>query len=959
MDRNQLENDLAIVRQALMAQEALRGMLPDEPLNAILSALREKEALLLNQITIAEGGAAVVGEGSTALGRQAVQVMGDAGDIHTGDTYIDTQIVQAADPLERARLRYLRHLKQWCNSLPLVTLGAADEEETIGLDRLYVALDTQTPLKAEEESSHLRAMPGSSRRPDEQQRLSALEAATQTPRLALLGEPGSGKSSFVRQLAAWLAAAGLGQRERPDGWPPLIPMILALRQLAPQLDKPGLDRLSDDERQRALAAAVVAVWRAGLSLSDESLTTALEEWLVNGQVLLVLDGLDETPERLRRRVREAVRAMTQLYPLPRVIVTCRARSYGGDAVLPGFTAHTLAPLDKPKIEQFARAWYGTRPALAPDVAEARAADLARAAISPQLLELASNPMLLTTMALIHQREVGLPRERVRLYHQAVQLLLYHWQKHKGLAPSEPLAALLTDERRVRALLERLGYEAHRRQAAGAQADLARKDLWELLAGEAYLGSVALADEFLDYVDQRAGLLQGQGGLDSSTAAYNFPHRTFQEYLAGCFLVSGRGIERLYRAHLTEGDYWAVAAQLGAEELLYNRRAETDLLDLMYALCPAAEPAAAPEWRAVLWSGQMAAQVGQATVQRDAKPGGGEVYWQRVRQRLAQTLGQSPALPSRERAEAGRVLAGLGDPRPEVMTLEGMQFCLAPAGPFWMGSPDDDERAQGWEKPLHQVDIPYAYWIGRYPVTNAQFAVYVAESGQRPPDDYGAPINLPNHPVVGVSWDRALAFTRWLTQKWQAEGRLPAGWAAQLPSEAEWEKAARGGEAIPAAPRVQSWAAQRPFDRVDDLPLMPNPRQWRRYPWGRESAADGIGPNRANYATEGLGATSAAGVFPLGESPYGCHDLSGNVWEWTRTRWGPDWQKPAFNYPWRFGDGRDDPRSRDYRVMRGGGYWNDDDWLRCAFRHGDSPLIVDDHLGFRLVVSRAPAETGKV
>ncbi|MEZ4679776.1 MAG: SUMF1/EgtB/PvdO family nonheme iron enzyme [Caldilineaceae bacterium] len=150
--------------------------------------------------------------------------------------------------------------------------------------------------------------------------------------------------------------------------------------------------------------------------------------------------------------------------------------------------------------------------------------------------------------------------------------------------------------------------------------------------------------------------------------------------------------------------------------------------------------------------------------------------------------------------------------PRVMTTAGMQFCYVPAGPLRMGSkkgngPGEDPLAYEDEEPQHELDLPDAYWLGRYPVTNAQFAEFVAAGGyanaaywpeaaahgywrdgrfqdENQPRHLGEPFTLPNHPVVGVSWYEALAYARWLTEQ------LPAGWQARLPSEAEWEKAAR-------------------------------------------------------------------------------------------------------------------------------------------------------------------------
>ena len=470
--------------------------------------------------------------------------------------------------------------------------------------------------------------------------------------------------------------------------------------------------------------------------------------------------------------------------------------------------------------------------------------------------------------------MGLPRERVRLYALAVGVLLDRWQRHKGIGVSPRLAEVLKDERKLRTVLERVAYDAHRqlhpqapRPAAGpgtgdlVQGDLLRRDLLALLEQPAYLGDAGLASEFLDYVDQRAGLLIGRGGSDGQDGqesgaqphSYAFPHRTFQEYLAGCYLLAGRGVARTYREHAAEGDYWYLAGQLGAEELLYNRRRPEELLDLMYALCPAAEPRTAADWRAVTWCGQMATLPDRHEIEADTgHADGGSVFLQRLIPRLLHVMQADDLLPI-ERAEAGRALAKLGDPRVEVLDPLNIEWCDVPPGPFTMGSTGDDE------KPQHSVEIGHPFQVSRYPVTNAQYAVFMREGGyaqaaywreaaaagwwkdsmfegrfdSRPraePYDYGEPFGLPNHPVVGITWYEALAFTRWLTDYMQAHGCLAEGWRVTLPSEAEWEKAARG----------------------DDR---------RVYPWG-----DKLTPNHANYDRDRHRHDERRGLFCAGRQP---------------------------------------------------------------------------------------------
>jgi formylglycine-generating enzyme required for sulfatase activity len=141
-------------------------------------------------------------------------------------------------------------------------------------------------------------------------------------------------------------------------------------------------------------------------------------------------------------------------------------------------------------------------------------------------------------------------------------------------------------------------------------------------------------------------------------------------------------------------------------------------------------------------------------------------------------------------------------------------------------------------------------------------------------------------VVGVTWYEALAFCRWLTLALREQGELRESEEVMLPSEAHWEKAARGTDGC-------------------------------IYPWGDE--AD---PNRANYNDTGIGTTSAVGCFPGGTSPYGLEDASGNVLEWC-------------------GDGR---------VVRGGAFDYVARFVRCAYRDFGDPTTRYGRLGFRVVVS---------
>ncbi len=970
-ENERVQTELARIEQAIAA---VRDALSGPALEVTLASLLEQRATLLARV---HDGASAQGADAKAVGERGTLIEGGVNGDFLGpgaQKIIHPDPAQAA--AERARERYLRRVQQQCNVLPLAAMGGDEGMgEELSLEKVYVALDTttRTLLIKEEKKAHY----------DREDRpLTALEAATQERRLALLGEPGGGKSTFVRQLAARTAATTLTGEAPFPGWETgLIPVLITLRELAPRLAAVELKGLAEAGQEARLREALREHLTATLTeCKAGEWDTCLEDELLSGNLLLILDGLDEVPEHTRERVRRAVGALLQAYgELQRVIVTCRVRSYTGATVLPGFAPHTLAAFDEDKIRAFVQRWYKAQEQLGrvtAAVAAERSRDLQRAALSEDLRPLAGNPLLLTTMALIHQKEVRLPKERVRLYSLAVQVLLTRWQQRKGLAVSPELGAVLSDDLKLRALLERLAYEAHSRQAGKRRSgDLARKDLLEILEAPACLGTVGLAGEFLDYVDQRAGLLVGQGGAEDDHQApktYAFPHRTFQEYLAGCYLVSGRSAEREYWRLAEQPEAWALAAPLGAEELYYNRRNTEKVLDLAYALAPEQEPASRREWQALLWSAQMAAVLGGDTIRQDtARPDGGAAYLERLLRRLVQGVARCP-LPALGRAELGNALAKLGDPRPGVgLRADGIPdivWCEIPAGPFLMGSNEArDSMAFDGEQPQHEVTLP-RYYISRYPVTVAQFDAFVQAGGyaearywpearaakrwqvagirsyddgepRSAPVDYGAPFNLPNHPVVGITWYEALAFCRWLEellqaadsgmQLWKAN-RLtsmnmpPGAFKVQLPSEAEWEKAARGGLEIP-------WG-ETGIQRE-------NPDPARRYPWGQKPD-----PERANFDEARIEATSAVGCFPKGASPYGVEDLSGNVWEWTRSHWKA--------YPYDPTDGREDLTADDFtlRVVRGGVFYDNEGYARCAYRVGCDPDLRYWGQGFRVVLS---------
>ncbi|MDP6358321.1 MAG: formylglycine-generating enzyme family protein, partial [Planctomycetota bacterium] len=349
----------------------------------------------------------------------------------------------------------------------------------------------------------------------------------------------------------------------------------------------------------------------------------------------------------------------------------------------------------------------------------------------------------------------------------------------------------------------------------------------------------------------------------------------------------------------------------------------------------------------------------------------------IKEALRTELSRSDGTTAKERVHAGHILGRLGDPREEVTTLEEMQFCLVPGGPFMMGG--SDENALEDEKPAGEYDeLSYSYWMGRFPVTNAQFGKFVEAKGyeieeiwkeardaqrweggrfvddpdyfendpRTGPVSYGEPYDLPNHPVVGVTWYECLAFSRWLTQEWQREHGLAEDWAFRLPTEPEWEKAARGGINIPTENQRRKLSQVALLMRpggLSDAEAQANPNPGRTYPWGHAAELDTASSEHLNFNETQIGSTNAVGSFPLGVSVFGSEEMSGGVLEWCLNR--------SADYPYEPGDGREEiDEKMDSRVLRGGSFASDSRFVRCAYRGRDVPDFRINCIGFRLCLS---------
>jgi formylglycine-generating enzyme required for sulfatase activity len=244
----------------------------------------------------------------------------------------------------------------------------------------------------------------------------------------------------------------------------------------------------------------------------------------------------------------------------------------------------------------------------------------------------------------------------------------------------------------------------------------------------------------------------------------------------------------------------------------------------------------------------------------------------------------------------------------VRKKDGAVMVYVPAGEFWMGSDDSDPVARSDEKPRHRVPVD-AFWIDRTEVTNTQYRKCVDAGACSPPsrsrsltrDSYYDNPEFDDYPVIFVSWDHARKYAEWV--------------GGRLPTEAEWEYAARGPDGY-------------------------------IYPWGNDAPNDSL----LNYA-ENMGNTTEVRSYPDGASWCGALDMAGNVWEWTSSLWGKDRSKPEFKYPYDPTDGRENLDAGDdvYRVVRGGSFEAPLVSARCSIRNRIYPRESIEDLGFRVYV----------
>jgi formylglycine-generating enzyme required for sulfatase activity len=638
--------------------------------------------------------------------------------------------------------------------------------------------------------------------------------------IVILGDPGSGKTTYMKRVLLWCLRGGLDALGLPHE---MVPVFLPLRDLK------DVTKNLDDFIQEQLSQPNLGT-PAGFG----------KRLLQRGNLLFLLDGLDEVSETAHRmKVSRWIETALKIYHSCRFVVTCRFAGYTDAARLDAdFLEMHIRPMTTEQAEAFVRNWYRiveTSHSRDCEQAEIIAQDKADKLIqrlrqpdfrARRVFELTRNPLLLTNICLVHLSRGNLPHTRAALYDECLDVLLERWRGAAGIRTQ------ITSQT-GRRVLQPVAFWLHQKEGRtrATAAELAPVIAPVLKTVGWQHGS---AQAFLQTVRDESGVLTGW-----DQEHYGFMHLGFQEYLAAREIQNKafRDHKLLPELALRFGESWwqeVILLMLALENPSIFVEFMREVVKLpvfeknqnFIAMCldDAAEKSLQPflellEMEAgqdqTLWKRQFIAL--QIVGRMDKE----------VLGTLMPTLRKHPSQKIRQWLREQLMHA-----QQNVMYAEqgGYELVFIPGGVFMMGSPETEAGHDDDESPLHEVQVA-DFYIGRYPVTNEEYGRFLATNPEmKEPNFWGdRNYNQPNQPVVGVSWHEAQKYAAW------------AG--LSLPTEAQWEYACRAGTTT----RYYTG------DTEDDL-------------------------DRAGWYTKNSGGK----LHPVGAKEpnvFGLYDMHGNVWEW--------------------------------------------------------------------------------
>lgn len=792
---------------------------------------------------------------------------------------------------EKVMRNYLSWIQNDCLRMNLTTIDPSiKRHQAPNITEIYVDINVLTDQKPKRLTN-------------------ALEILPQHKFLVLKGVPGTGKSTFIRYIAFRLAEAANQKREGVKGWLVLpsdkvvIPIKIVLHELSSYLLK---------NHTRKVAGSIWSFLTSNFddrALPPETVTI-LRKLEAECHLYFLFDGLDEAGNLSNRElVLETINSfIIDSHENSRFLITTRPFAWLNIPFSIKPESYDIAQLDLQQQHIFIDQWYKSATTMGLvnlGVAKEKVSSLKVAIARSDLQSLSTTPLLLTLMSTLHTRG-RLPDDRVDLYEEIINLMLIKWNEVIGadrLLLDQMPGIKLIDIRRI---LQTIAFFVHDASAGSKQmAEFSEMYLIEYFAP--MVKDLNNAREIVRYLDERAGLITKTDSSDKRRN-FTFSHRTFQEFLAGCYLAEGNDLnQKAMELAKNNIDHWhevlIIAARKAAsrglalvDELIYSENIEAYNGKIVRN-----------DWRRSLLAAEQLLELGAAI----NSTGTAKATRHRVQSWLKALLMQDE-LPVQDRVKSGMLLGNLGDTRFDESNWylakdKYIGFVKISAGEFIFGNIGGEILKQ------KKISLDQ-YLISRYPITVDQFKAFTID-GQYTTYDQDSIKGIGNFPVNYVNVFDAMAYCNWLTEKLHHSRNAKFirdffktdTWYVSLPNQLQWEKAARGVDG-----RVYSWKGK--FDS-----------------------------DNANLNETGLRAQSPVGCFLNGKSPYGCLDMIGNIWEWTSSL--ADNLRDTDEKSEIFASAN---RNTPF-IVKGGSCYDYNENATCSSFENRTAITRLDNLGFRAVI----------
>ena len=757
--------------------------------------------------------------------------------------------------------KYFKYLKQEFSILDFKGLNEG-RLITMPLKYLYTTLEFSKEVVSKGEKELFKT--------DDQKRIEVSDILKNRYSV-ITGDPGAGKTTFLKYIALCFVNNSFSERLKVSK--PCFPVFFPIAALSRGMDK---NKTIDYQFETFLSD-----YFKSLELYD--VLPAVKEAALKGEVIYLMDGLDEVSDESRRmaiikKIRNYIINKDEFKN--KFLVTCRTASYTEGGRFKPFSSHefkqyNVIPFKKEQIRSFLFEFYKwyykdfKKKESCEKDAENKCSEMMNIILlNEKILEIATNPLMLTIFALIEHTGGEMPKSRAELYLKCVRLLTEKWERLRTDFERKDSEFKLGKDIKITIdfvikYIGKIALDLH----VSADKFIEKKDFVNHLADQFKNIADKKADRACEYAKDFIKILGEKSGIIEkiSTDKYGFMHQTFREYLAARYLTEHTGVFEILRKRVFDPE-WLEVVLLASASL--SGREATKLLINMYDYDIYYEIK-------YLLIGRCIEDIERSKI--------GDEFYEKFYHSLEQ-IAFSDHKPLK-RAMMAEVIGRIGDRRDDHKDF--IEF---------------KAQTYGFEEFKEKKKLK-TFEMGKYPVTNLWYKKFIDAGGYNsdkyftiqgkkwfkkekpsfPRFWHERKYNCPNSPVVGVSWYEADAFCRWLTET------CNNGYEYRLPTEFEWQAAAAGKEK-------------------------------REYPWGK-----GIDLNKCNYNESKIGRISPVGIFKDGKTPEQVYDMAGNAKEWACSFYDAD---------------------KDSYVLRGGSFDDPGNYCRCAYRDDVYPCYREDEIVFR-------------